>query len=161
MSCSRIIHVSTIFFSTTYSITSQLWNILYSYSLYFLSRCLAQTQKLFFCFFHFFLIHLFTSSSSSYLPFLLLSSTQSCPPSPPTHTQKSKLSLSLPFSTPYVPFSGGSRNFFQGIPSQALITQSNKKKYMYIDNNNNKKTRKYIEFTIVFYEFSYFKIVAW
>ena len=34
------------------------------------------------------------------------------------------------------------------------------KKNSYIDNNNNKKTPKYIKFTIVFYEFSYFEIVA-
>ena len=34
------------------------------------------------------------------------------------------------------------------------------KKFSYIDNNNNKKTRKYIKFTIVFYEFSYFEIGA-
>ena len=34
------------------------------------------------------------------------------------------------------------------------------KKNSYIDNNNNKKTRKYIKFTIVFYEFSYFEIGA-
>ena len=31
---------------------------------------------------------------------------------------------------------------------------------LYIDNNNNKKTGKYIKFTIAFYEFSYFEIVA-
>ena len=35
--------------------------------------------------------------------------------------------------------SGDSRNFFQGVPQQAQITQSNKKKILYIDNNNNKK----------------------
>ena len=33
------------------------------------------------------------------------------------------------------------------------------KKHKY--NNNNKKTSKYIKFTISFYEFSYFEIVAW
>ena len=34
------------------------------------------------------------------------------------------------------------------------------KKIVYIDNNNNKKIRKYIKFTIAFYEFSYFEIVT-
>ena len=56
--------------------------------------------------------------------------------------------------------SGDSKNFFQGVPRQAQITQSNKNKILYIDNNNNKKTCKYIKFIIVFYEFSYFEIVT-
>ena len=56
--------------------------------------------------------------------------------------------------------SDDSINFFQGVPQQAQITQFNKKKILYIDNNNNKKTGKYIKFTIAFYEFSYFEIVA-
>ena len=43
---------------------------MYSYSLYFLPRYFTQTQKLFF-FFHFFLIHSFTFSSSSYFPYLI------------------------------------------------------------------------------------------
>ena len=38
--------------------------------------------------------------------------------------------------------------------------QSNKKRNSYIDNNNNKKTRKYIKFTVVFYKFSYFETVT-
>ena len=38
--------------------------------------------------------------------------------------------------------------------------QYNKKINSYIDNNSNKKKRKYMEFTITFYEFSYIKIVA-
>ena len=38
--------------------------------------------------------------------------------------------------------------------------QSNKKRNSYIDNNNNKKTHKYIKFTIAFYEFLYFEIIA-
>ena len=50
--------------------------------------------------------------------------------------------------------SNGSRNFFQGFSQNEYITQSNKKKNLYIDNNNNKKTRKYIKFySIKFVEF--------
>ena len=35
--------------------------------------------------------------------------------------------------------SSNSRNFFEGVPQQAHITQFNKKKNLYIDNNNNKE----------------------
>ena len=49
-----------------------------------------------------------------------------------------------------------SKIFFKKHKSHNLI-----KKNSYIDNNNNnKKIRKYIKFTIFFYEFSYFEIVA-
>ena len=52
------------------------------------------------------------------------------------------------------------KNFSQGVPQKIKITQPNKKRNLYIENNNNKKTRKYIKFLIVFYEFSYFEIIA-
>ena len=52
------------------------------------------------------------------------------------------------------------KNFSQGVPQKIKITQPNKKRNSYIENNNNKKTRKYIKFLIVFYEFSYFEIIV-
>ena len=52
------------------------------------------------------------------------------------------------------------KNFSQGVPQKIKITQPNKKRNSYIENNNNKKTHKYIKFLIVFYEFSYFEIIA-
>ena len=52
------------------------------------------------------------------------------------------------------------KNFSQGVPQKIKITQPNKNRNSYIENNNNKKTRKYIKFLIVFYEFSYFEIIA-
>ena len=52
------------------------------------------------------------------------------------------------------------KNFSQGVPQKIKITQPNKKRNLYIENNNNKKTHKYIKFLIVFYEISYFEIIA-
>ena len=52
------------------------------------------------------------------------------------------------------------KNFSQGVPQKIKITQPNKNRNSYIENNNNKKTCKYIKFLIVFYEFSYFEIIA-